>query len=187
MTDYLRLAVVFLLAVNPAFVFLSYLPPANGSSPRARVTAAALGLALATGLYAAAVLGSSPLLDFLKVEPETFRVAAGVVLATMGARALLPASSALGDVPSGWRAGIYPLAIPLLAGPAGLVAALSYAADESAGLTFVATLPALGAAAALSAWAPSCWRPACAMAAPLAAALLVAAGAGLIVTGVRDI
>ncbi len=187
MTDYLRLALVFLLAVNPALAFLSFLPVRNEAAPHTRVPAAGFGAVMAMALYLAAVAGAASLLDLLEVEPETFRVAAGVVLAAVGARALLPPLPPYGEAPAGWRAGIYPLGIPLLAGPAGLMASLSYAADEGAATTFAAVVPALLLAAALLAWAPARWRPAFAMIAPLAAALLVAAGAGLIVTGVRDI
>lgn len=187
MTDYLRLALIFLLAVNPAAAFIAMIPVRSRTPQTAWLPASAAGLALAGALYAGAVVGADALLDLLEIEPETFRVAAGVVLAAMGARALLPTRNEFDDALAGWRFGVYPLGIPLLAGPAGLMAALSYGADEGAGFTFVAAAPALVVAAALAARAPERWRPAFAMVAPLAAALLVAAGAGLIVTGVRDI
>lgn len=187
MTDYLRLALIFLLAVNPAAAFIAMIPVRSRSPRSAWLRASAAGFALAAVLYLAAVAGADSLLDLLEIEPETFRVAAGVVLAAMGARALLPAGNELDDAPAGWRFGLYPLGIPLLAGPAGLMAALSYGADEGAAFTVAAAAPALVVSAIVVSRAPERWRPAFAAVAPLAAALLVAAGAGLIVTGVRDI
>lgn len=187
MTGYLQLAVVLLLAVNPAAAFLAFVPRGDEPSLTERPPAAATGLALAAVLYATAASTARPLLDFLDVEPETFRVAAGVVMAVMGARTLLPPLPAMGDASRDWRAGIYPLGIPLIAGPAGLMAAISYGADEGTAFTLAAAAPALLLASAVAGLAPVRIRPVFAIAAPLMAALLVAAGAGLIVSGVRDI
>ena len=65
MSDWLRLAVVFLAAVNPAAVALAAWAP---SRPRARAAEAGVtGLAVAAALVLAAALGANRLLDALEV------------------------------------------------------------------------------------------------------------------------
>jgi multiple antibiotic resistance protein len=101
---------------------------------RVRGPARSVGVALATasGLLFLASLAGPSVLDGLDISTEAAEIAAGVVL-------LVPALTLLfrGDelflvddaerAATGWRAGIVPVAVPLLAGPAPLsvVAALA--------------------------------------------------------------
>lgn len=185
MSDSLRLAVVFLAAVNPAAVALAAWAP---SRPRARAAEAGVtGLAVAAALVLAAALGANSLLDALDIAPETFRIAAGMVMLTAGAYAVARARVAAAAFEDGWKGGISPLGLPLLLGPAVAVAALSYGADEGAAKTFAAALPALALAAALTVARPHGWTALTDGVARLLGAGLVAVAAGLIVDGVRDI
>lgn len=186
MTDFLRMTVVFFATVNPFAVMLASRDLPHGRRRIAAITAG-IGLGIATGLLALAAAAADPLLDFLDVAPETFRLAAGVVMLTAAVhvvwRGRMAAAPALGD----WKDGVFPLALPLLAGPAALVAAVSYGAGEGPWLTFLAAMPWLAVAAALAWLGPSkrlAWADALAR---ITGALLVAAAAGLIVDGVRAI
>ncbi len=187
MTDYLRLAVTFFAAINPAAVALGFALRADAPPRGQRPRPAVLACAVAAGLFAIAAVAARPALDFLDVEAETFRVAAGAVMAVVGGLWLWPWRPGPAATPGGWRAGVYPLGLPLIAGPAGLMGAVSFSAGEGAALAFAATLPAVALAAILTLFAHPRLRPAMLVLAPLTGALLVAVAAGLIVSGVRDI
>ena len=90
-------------------------------------------------------------------------------------------------VEEGWQGGLFPVAVPLLAGPAVVAAAVAYASLEGTGETAV-TFAAVIAATAGVAWFAGT-RPLAAYGAlaRLTGALLVVLAAGLIVDGVHDI
>lgn len=185
MSDWLRLAFVFLAAVNPAAVALAAWAP---SRPRGRaLETAGVGVGVAMAGVGAMALLADRLLAALDVAPETFRIAAGIVMLAAGAYAVARARVAAAPFEDGWRGGVSPLAVPLLLGPAVLVAAISYGADEGAGMAATAAIPALLAGGLLTAARPGRWT---ALADGLARILgtgLVIVAAGLIVEGVRDI
>ena len=146
-----------------------------------------MGFIVATaGVVLAAILADR-LLAALDIAPETFRIAAGIVMLAAGAYAVARARVAAAPFEDGWRGGVSLLAVPLLLGPAVLVAAISYGADEGAGMAATAAIPALLAGGLLTAARPGRWT---ALADGLARILgtgLVIVAAGLIVEGVRDI
>lgn len=188
MSDFARLLVIFLAAVNPAAVALAVQDRfATGATSPPAAKTVLIGAGAALALLATAVLAADPLLDFLDVAPETFRIAAGIVMATTGVFAAWRARVAAAPLEGDWRDGVFPLALPLLAGPAGLVAAMSYGLDEGRGLTFVAAAVVVTLASALClAQTRRATRPLDALA-RIAGALLVVIAAGLIVEGVGDI
>lgn len=190
MTDFLRLALIFIAAVNPAWAALVYSRLHNpGDLPpwQTRAVPVAVGTAIAAAMLLAAALLADPLLDALDVELETFRVAAGIVMAGMGVVTVIGRRPLDVEDPAGWSQGIYPLAVPLFAGPAAIVAAVIYSLDEGAGQTLAAAAIALALAAVLTLASGRWPRPFLAAAAPLLGALLVLIAAGLIVDGVQAI
>ncbi|MFN8507519.1 MAG: MarC family protein [Dehalococcoidia bacterium] len=185
MSDWVRLAFVFLAAVNPAAVALSSWAPWR---PRERPKeTACVGFIVATaGVVLAAILADR-LLAALDIAPETFRIAAGLVMLAAGGYAVVRAKVAAAPFEDGWRGGISPLAVPLLLGPAVLVAAISYGADEGAATAITASVPALAIGSMLTAARPGRWTALADGVARLLGVALVAVAAGLIVEGVRDI
>lgn len=186
MSDYLQLLVIFFATINPPAVALAARDLAESRSRRPLVVAA-VGFAIAGVLYLFAAAVADSLLDFLDVAPETFRIAAGIVMGTTGVFALWRARVAAAPSEDGLQDAVFPLAIPLLASPAGLIAALSYGADEGAGMAFGAAVVPLAVAAALTVAPLRRGEVAADAVARLLAALLVVVAAGLIVEGVRDI
>ncbi|MCC6386285.1 MAG: hypothetical protein IT302_02755 [Dehalococcoidia bacterium] len=185
MSDWLRLAFVFLAAVNPAAVALSSWAPWR---PRARpLETAGVGFGLALAGVALAAMLADRLLAALDIAPETFRIAAGIVMLAAGAYAVARARVAAASFEDGWRGGIAPLAVPLLFGPAALVAAISYGADEGAWMAATASVAALAVGAWLTAVRPGRWTTLADGVARLLGTALVAVAVGLIVEGVRDI
>lgn len=188
MTAYWELAVVLAAAVNPAAIAAAAagLPGSMAS----RGLAVAIAWAIGAGMTAAAAYGAEQLLAGLELNHETFRIAAGAVLAVTGARETWHGSPPLTSVPvRAWEQGVYPLGLPLLASPAGLMATIALAGDSQVGpaKTLTAALPALaaGAAAALAAreGERGLWRSA----AQLIGALAVAVGVAFVVAGIRSV
>ena len=192
MTDYLQLLVAFFAAINPAGVAYTFAQAVRRENPgtlvgRDRQLAVLLGLALAAVAYVILAVAADSLLDALDIAPESFRVAAGTVMAAVGAFAIWRVGLAQEGAMPGALAGVFPLALPLLASAAGLMAAVSYAVDEGAGLAISAALP-IAAVAALAAYAyRDRWAPAAGALSRLTGALLIAVAAGLVVEGIRDI
>lgn len=182
MTGFLQLIVIFIAAVNPAAVALS-----AAGQPRVARTAA-LGCAIAVALVVIAAAGADRFLDAFDIEPETFRIGAGVVLLANGVVVLVRARPAA-FAPEGawWQQAISPLAFPVLFGPAVAAAALSYGADDGPAKTIPAAVIAVVVAAAVYATGAARGRPALDGLARLLGALLVVVAVGLIVEGVRDV
>ena len=102
-------------------------------------------LGACVALAAAAVLAAAggALLDRLDVSPESFRLAAGLVLAVEGARALVwPRPAAEPELP-GLRAALVPVAFPLLLQPGVVVLVLAAGGEDVERRALVALAVAL--------------------------------------------
>lgn len=187
MSDFLRFLATFLAAVNPPAVALAMAKSNFGGDARLRWLVPLLGAALAAAILLILALSADSLLDALDIAPESFRVAAGIVMGASGAFVVWNGRSGSEAATEGWQAAIFPLALPLLAGPAALIAAISYGADDGAGKAAGAAVVAVVVGAALVAWRPAKATAALDAAARILGALLVAFACALVVSGVRDI
>jgi small neutral amino acid transporter SnatA (MarC family) len=140
----------------------------EGRAPR-RTLAVVVGVGAAMVLVLALV--ADPLLDALDISPGSFRIAAGIVLAAMGAATVVHPRP-------GGPAGA------LLVTPDLACMAIAAAADEGVGPALGAGAIALALVAALA--LPPRLAPA-GRAAPFLAALAVVVGVALVVSGVRDV
>lgn len=132
MSDGLRLAVIFIAAVNPAAVLAAWAPSQRERGRRRwRWWGSRWRWRWCWPRRLARTARST-----LDIAPETFRIAAGLVMLTAGAYAIARARVAAAAFEDGWKAGVSPLGLPLLLSPAVAVAALSYGADEGAAKTF---------------------------------------------------
>jgi small neutral amino acid transporter SnatA (MarC family) len=113
----------------------------EGEAGRARAVPLVGGAAVAFGVVAALAGWSGPLLRWLEVTPETFRIAAGFVAAIAAAVVLARPVPAAEPVPRGWWAAVWPVAFPLLTGPEVLALAVTTGSLEGV----PATLGAAGA------------------------------------------
>lgn len=183
MTELLQLALYFFASVNPAAAAAA--PRPRGQSLRAEVIAG--GSAVALVVLALAAVLAEPILDGLGVEPETFRVGAGVVLLVSGALAVWRGAAAHQGSWEGRGAALFPLGLPVLATPAAVAAAICYGADDGASKTIGASLIVVAAAAALLFARAGRYQAAIDAVARLTGAALVVVAAGLVVDGVRAI
>jgi len=187
MNDFLRLVVIFFAAVNPAAVAASVLRLEHAGDDRLRVRLPVAAAVIAAAVFALACWSAPHLLDWLDIAPESFRVAAGIVMATMGVIVIVFGAITTDTDRIGLGGAAFPLAVPLLAGPAGLMAAVSYSADDGFGKAFGAVAIIVAATAVLLIARLERARPMVGGIARVTGALLVAVAAGLVVSGVRDI
>ncbi len=157
MSELPLLLIVFWAALNPPASAASLastdpLPPRQ----RAGLLAAAGALAAVLLLLAAALHG--PLLDLLDISAASFDIAAGLVMIAGAARPLLrgraieeAVASAAGE---GRRAVLAPLAVPLLATPAAVAAAISWGERAGEAQTAAAAIVLVAASALWLARAP---------------------------------
>lgn len=173
------LLLAFAAALNPCRTRLG-LPERREALVLGSLIALAAGAALATA--------GSVVLDSLDVSPESFRLAAGLVLTLEGLRALsLPRPAAEPELP-GHGAALVPVAFPLLLQPGVVVLALAAGGDGVAGEAtgaLAAALVLVGLAAAL----PIESRAGVLLVAGgrLVGALEIAVGAALAVDAIRDV
>jgi small neutral amino acid transporter SnatA (MarC family) len=182
-TEFLQLAFYFFAAVNPAAVAGTPQPRGHALAREVIAGGALFGLAV---LAAAAGL-AEPILDGLGVEPETFRMGAGVVLLVSGALAVWQGAAAHQGPWEGRGAALFPLGLPVIATPAAVAAAISYGADDGAAKTMAAAAVIVAAASALLFARAGRYQAAIDGVARLTGAALVAVAAGLVVDGVRAI
>lgn len=120
-----------------AFLLLALVASANPCRVRLvlpeRRAAVALGALIALGSAAGVAAVGGAFLDALDITPETFRLAAAVVLALEGARALVLARPAREPELDGLGAALVPVAFPLLLTPGVVMLALTAGADEIVG------------------------------------------------------
>ncbi|MCH8814990.1 MAG: MarC family protein [Chloroflexi bacterium] len=135
----------------PVFALLT----GNADAVQRTRQASLIGLTAFALMAGTAALGD-PFLDWLNISPENFQLAAGLVMLPLAVRLLWSGESMTlpreVERPQR-RVWLTPLAVPLVASPASLVAALSYGTrfglEPTLGATaFVLTLTALAFAAA---------------------------------------
>ena len=168
-----------LAAVNPAAAALM-----AGSALRVRQ--GLIGASVAFVLLVLATLVATPLVDWLEVAPESFRTAAGIVMAVHGA--LMVWSPKLNYGAPETNAGAFiPLGWPVIANAAAVLAVVSFAADASNGQVIgVAAIAAAGAGGTVV-LAAGRFGDSLTGVARLSGAILIVAAAALIVSGVRDV
>jgi len=156
----------FLATTNAGRVALA----ARAARPPIRVVG--LALLLGYGLVVAAVALAGDLLDGLSISPESFRIAAGLVLGGTGLRTLV------------WPdPGAIPFAAVLVT-PELATLAISFGADESTARALAAAAISIPLVAGAALRPPA--RPN-GLAARFLAALQLAIAVALVVSGVRDV
>ena len=156
----------FLATTNAGRVALA----ARAERPAPRTLAVALVAGVA--LIAAGVIFADDLLDALAISPESFRIAAGIVLAASGVRTIV------------WPRPSGPFGAVLVT-PALACLAVSSGADAATGRALGAAAIALALVAIVAASPPR--EPAAGLATQFLAALQVVIAVALVVAGVRDV
>ncbi|GIW13914.1 MAG: hypothetical protein KatS3mg062_1353 [Tepidiforma sp.] len=174
---------VTLSALNPFAIAASI-----GPKRPERFALLAAGI-VGVAAYAVAAVTANDLLRALSVEPETFDVAAGVILAASGASLLAvgPRPLSAEPQPDGFRSLLVPLVFPLLLAPSPLAVAVLISAREGWELAAVSSGAAVAAALLLVAARIGRSRAAVDGLARLLAALTVIFAAAFAVDGIRSV
>ncbi len=151
------LAFVALFAASAPLAGLGAFAASAGGGGAAAWRAALLAAAMSFALFALALALGDDVLDALDISPDSFRIAAGILMMPRATRLLrtgdtmaLPAAPAA----SVWRAALVPGAIPLLIAPSSLAVAVAHLDRAGAGMTLAAAATIAVIAAAAFAFAP---------------------------------
>lgn len=144
MSEFWREVLGLFASVAPLGALPVFAAHAGRAGVGRRISLAIIVGLLSFALLAAAIALGDPFLAWIDVSPENFQLAAGLAMMPLALRLLWAGDSmgvrldqATGVVGSSW---LMPLAVPLVAGPASLAAAISYGTRFGVGST-------LGAAA----------------------------------------
>jgi small neutral amino acid transporter SnatA (MarC family) len=144
------LGVAYLATVNPLRTRLG-LPETERRRGRANVLI--LGALLALAGVAALAGWSGPILDALEVSPETFRLAAGIVIAVAAMVTLGRPRPTEEPEAKGWASALWPVAYPRLLSAEVVALSLTTGTKEGVAATLVAAAVAFGVTVALG-WLP---------------------------------
>ena len=156
MSEFWQAALGLFAAVAPAGALPAFALLTRSADAVQRTRLASLIGLVAFALIAGTAALGDPFLDWLDISPENFQLASALVMAPLAVRLLWSGESMSlprdGDRPLR-RVWLTPLTVPLVAGPASLVAALSYGTrfglEPTIGAAaFVLVLTALAFAAA---------------------------------------
>lgn len=175
----------FVAALNPPRTRLGLPEEANRRIRFVTTTAGVLiGIAILTGI---AVAGE-PALDALEVSPETFRIAAGLVLVIAAAWMLYRSSPPDEPLAPGRLAALWPVAYPRVVSPESLALSITVGASDGLGGVLPGLAVASGALLLLGA-VPTTMivRRLLAATGRILAVVLVVAGVWLILQGVREV
>jgi len=135
------LGIAYTAAVNPLRTRLG-LPEHEGG--KARMSVLAAGALLALGGVLALAGWSRPILDALEVSPETFRLAAGIVISVAAMITLARPRPGHEPEARGMAAGLWPVAYPRLLSVEVVALALTTGTKEGVAASLVAAAIAFG-------------------------------------------
>jgi small neutral amino acid transporter SnatA (MarC family) len=201
MSDILRAALglfAVLASAGGMRVFLATIPRAEAQEMAGLSFRAAASNALPAGgvafvLLVAAALVADPFLDAIQVSGPSFTFAAAAAMTPLAGRLLLDGDSMAVPEPGHRRAPAWllPVAVPLLASPSAVIAAIAYSGKYGEGDAIAALAIATGMSAAILAASPWVFRSlgnfGIGVVGRLSGALVVAIAVSLAVSGVHNV
>lgn len=177
-------AFALFVVANP-FRWRLSLPETEGRAPRASLAVGLAILAVAAVAFAAA---AGSVLDWLDISPETWRIAAGVVVIGTGLWVLVFPQRRQEPELGGLAAAVVPVFFPVLLAPELFVLLAATGADAGVGVTLGALFLPIAAVAALGTLRRTPVVAAVLVGlSRLLAALAVVVGLALIISGIRDV
>jgi len=123
-------AITLFIVVNPIGLVPLFIAITSGRTPLERRRIALRAVVIAAGILVVFVVIGQVLLDALNVGLPAFRVAGGLVLLMIALRMVLsetdarPGATQAGPAASGADIAVFPLAMPFIAGPGAVMAAV---------------------------------------------------------------
>lgn len=161
--------------------------PETGSQ-RARWEIVPAGIVVGAAILALVGGASGRVLEALEISPESFRIAAGVVLVIAATWMFFQPAPRVEPLPSGMWGALWPVAYPRVVSPETLTLTVTIGASDGMGRL----LPGLGTAAAIllvtgAVPTTAFIRRLLAALGRLAAVAVAVAGVGLLLLGVREV
>jgi multiple antibiotic resistance protein len=145
MSDLIRCVAGMFAVISPLGALATVMAGRATTDRRLLVAAPAAAFVV----LAAFALLSEPLLDWLDVSPESFQFAAGAAMFPLALRLILMGDSMSAPENAPSYSWLVPFAVPMLAGPSSIIAAISYAARFGEGEAILASAVVLAFTAVL--------------------------------------
>jgi multiple antibiotic resistance protein len=124
-------AVTFFVTVNPIGLAPLFIAVAGHETPAAQARIAARAALIAGGILVAFIAGGQILFDALGIRLPAFRVAGGLILLLNGLKMIMEDAAAPGAADNSARdVAVFPLAMPYIAGPGTIMAAVLHTDND---------------------------------------------------------
>lgn len=128
--DFLSALVLLLLVLDPFGSLPIFISVLRGVQPDRRRVVALREVAIAFGVLAVFMVGGQHFLQLMRLSERSLEVAGGVILLIIAVRMIFASGGEVYADGSGREPFIFPLAVPLLAGPSAMATVLLLASRQ---------------------------------------------------------
>jgi MarC family membrane protein len=128
--DFLSAFILLLLVLDPLGSLPVFIPIMRGVAAPRRAWVAVREVAIAFGVLAAFMILGNSFLHLMRLSERSLEVAGGVILLMVAIRMIFGGEGGVYGVPEGREPLIFPLAVPLLAGPSAMATVLLLASRQ---------------------------------------------------------
>jgi MarC family membrane protein len=128
--SFLSAFVLLLLVLDPFGSLPIFISVLGGVEPRRRTRVALREVAIAFAVLMAFMVGGQGFLDLMRLSERSLEVAGGVILLVIAMKMVFVGGDGMYPTDSGREPFIFPLAVPLLAGPSAMATVLLLASRQ---------------------------------------------------------
>jgi MarC family membrane protein len=128
--SFLSAFILLLLVLDPLGSLPVFIPIMRDVAPERRMWVAVREVGIAFGVLVAFMLLGNGFLDIMRLSERSLEVAGGVILLMVAIRMIFSHEGGVYGVPEGKEPMIFPLAVPLLAGPSAMATVLLLASRQ---------------------------------------------------------
>ena len=127
---FLSAFILLLLVLDPLGSLPVFIPVMRGVAPERRAWVATREVGIAFGVLVVFMLLGQGFLQVMRLSERSLEVAGGVILLMVAIRMIFSHEGGVYGVPAGREPMIFPLAVPLLAGPSAMATVLLLASRQ---------------------------------------------------------
>ena len=128
--SFLSAFILLLLVLDPLGSLPGFIPIMRGVAPERRTWVATREVGIAFGVLVAFMFLGNGFLNVMRLSERSLEVAGGVILLIIAIRMIFSHEGGVYGVPEGKEPMIFPLAVPLLAGPSAMATVLLLASRQ---------------------------------------------------------
>ncbi|MDP2008488.1 MAG: MarC family protein [Rubrivivax sp.] len=128
--SFLSAFILLLIVLDPLGSLPIFIPIMRGVAPARRTWVAAREVGIAFGVLAAFMVLGDAFLQVMRLSERSLEVAGGVILLMVAIRMIFSPEGGVYGLPEGKEPMIFPLAVPLLAGPSAMATVLLLASRQ---------------------------------------------------------